>query len=319
MNRGSQKRRLSSFGFTLIELLVVIAIIAVLIALLLPAVQQAREAARRSQCKNNLKQLGLAFHNYHEALGTFPLATAGAVDKPNWRVFILPYIDQAPVYGMLNMTSGLFTATNYTGCSVLSNLTLQVFNCPSSPLPTNNPAIANNTLLGQTHRYIGVSGAYPDPAGRASVCNAAGSYGSAYCNNGIVVPNMKVGMKDITDGSSNTILVAEQSGWVNKTDISNNYYGGWSGAGPAAPPGDTHWGAGNTAIRYPINYNFNSGAAPAGANTPYVGNTIINSFHTGGTHALLADGSVRFLSENMNFTLLSSIACKDDGLVVGDY
>src|ERR1700709_2477916 len=87
-------------GFTLIELLVVIAIIAVLIALLLPAVQQAREAARRSQCKNNLKQLGLAMHNYHDTYKVFPTASGGNGFSPHAR--ILPYVDQAPLYGTLN-------------------------------------------------------------------------------------------------------------------------------------------------------------------------------------------------------------------------
>lgn len=324
MNRATRMRRIGTFGFTLIELLVVIAIIAVLIALLLPAVQQAREAARRSQCKNNMKQLGLAFHNYHEALSMFPLSSSGAVSKPNWRVFILPYLDQAPLYNKLNMNESFLAGggNNYASGSgannVLSRLYLPVYNCPSTTLPTNNTSVTNNTLGGQTHCYEGISGATPDPAGRSGVC-AAGSYGSIYCNNGITVPNLKSGMKDIVDGSSNTILVAEQSGTVNAKDLRNNYYGGWSGAGGNAPPADTHWGAGTTAIRYPINYNFNSGGAPAGADQTWEGNTIINSFHVGGTHALLADGSVRFLSQNMSFTILQAIACKDDGVVVSEF
>lgn len=321
MNRTNRMRRARTFGFTLIELLVVIAIIAVLIALLLPAVQQAREAARRSQCKNNLKQVGLAFHNYHEALSCFPLSSSGAVSKPNWRVFILPYLDQAPLYNKLNMNES-FLATQYangTGVNnVLAKLYLPVYNCPSTTLPTNNTAVTNNGNGGQTHCYEGVSGATPDPAGRTNVCGA-GSYGSIYCNNGITVPNLKTGMKDVIDGSSNTILVAEQSGTVNMQDLRNNYYGGWSGAGAAIPPADTHWGAATTAIRYPINYNFSSGGAPAGADQTWEGNTIINSFHVGGTHALLGDGAVRFLSQNMDFNLLKAIACKDDGVVVGDF
>jgi len=121
------------------------------------------------------------------------------------------------------------------------------------------------------------------------------------------------------DGLSNTLLVAEQSGTVNNTDLRNNYYGGWSGAGAGVPPADTHWGVGTTAIRYPINYNFRTGGAPAGADQTWEGNTIINSFHVGGTHALLADGSVRFLSENMSFTTLSAIASKSEGFVAGEF
>jgi prepilin-type N-terminal cleavage/methylation domain-containing protein len=101
-------------GFTLIELLVVIAIIAVLIALLLPAVQQAREAARRSQCKNNMKQLGLAMHNYHDTLTVFPMGVL-TDDRPNWRVFLLPYLDQAPLYNTLQINAGGFFAHSPAG------------------------------------------------------------------------------------------------------------------------------------------------------------------------------------------------------------
>jgi len=315
-------KRSKHLGFTLIELLVVIAIIAVLIALLLPAVQQAREAARRSQCKNNMKQLGLAFHNYHEALSCFPLSSAGAVTKPNWRVFILPYIDQAPLYSKLDMVNGNFLGNAYAGGNlVLAGLFLPVYHCPSTTLPTNNTTQTpthNNPQAGQTHCYEGIAGATPDPANRAGVCGA-GSYGSIYCNNGITVPNVKATMAHVTDGTSNTMLIAEQSGTVNRLDYRNNYYGGWSGAGGGVPPADTHWGAATTAIRYPINFNFTTGTPPAGADNTWTGNTIINSFHVGGTHALMADGSVRFLSQNMNFPTLGAIACKDDGVVVGEF
>src|ERR1700743_3589678 len=99
---GTMSRRPSVRGFTLIELLVVIAIIAVLIALLLPAVQQAREAARRSQCKNNLKQIGLALHNYADASKTFPIGQQAANSKANWRVGLFPYLDQAPLFNAIN-------------------------------------------------------------------------------------------------------------------------------------------------------------------------------------------------------------------------
>jgi prepilin-type N-terminal cleavage/methylation domain-containing protein len=321
MDRSFRMRRPRTLAFTLIELLVVIAIIAVLIALLLPAVQQAREAARRSQCKNNLKQLGLAFHNYHEALSCFPLSSAGSTSKPNWRVFILPYIDQASLYNKLDMVSGNFGGTLTPGCTALANVSVAVFNCPSSPLPVINTAVPNNSGPSQTHSYEGISGAYPDPAGITTNCGV-GDYGSFYCNNGITVPNVKCTMAAVTDGTSNTLLVAEQSATVGvaKTDLRNNYYGGWSGAGGIAPPGNTSWGVGTTAIRYPINYNINSGSAPAGADQTYTGNTIINSYHVGGTHALMADGSVRFLSENINLALiLQPLACKSDGLVIGDF
>ncbi|HBL46986.1 MAG TPA: prepilin-type cleavage/methylation domain-containing protein, partial [Planctomycetaceae bacterium] len=107
-------------GFTLIELLVVIAIIAILIALLLPAVQQAREAARRSTCKNNMKQMGLALHNYHDIYSSFPIGAQSNYTKPNWRIAILPQMDQAPAFNQLNF-NGYFYGT-FTNNTVLSTL-----------------------------------------------------------------------------------------------------------------------------------------------------------------------------------------------------
>ncbi len=135
-------------AFTLIELLVVIAIIAILIALLLPAVQQAREAARRRTCKNNLKQLGLAFHNYHDVFGTFPIGAQSPIYQANWRVSILPYLDQAPLYNKLTQTPangrGYNTYNGWTGDGgygtgadsneVLNNAIVPLYKCPSSPL-----------------------------------------------------------------------------------------------------------------------------------------------------------------------------------------
>ncbi len=308
-------KKYRSRGFTLIELLVVIAIIAILIALLLPAVQQAREAARRSSCKNNMKQLGLAVHNYHDTFRVFPIATVGSTSRTNWRTFILPYLDQAPLYNQLNFSSSFLCNGTSGNLAHLIGVTVSVYTCPSSPLDPNNTAVLNNTQGCQTHRYVGISGATPDPAGRGTAVCDAGDYTTIYCNTGILVPNVVVRMRDVTDGTSNTLVIAEQSGTVNGADLSNNYYGGWSGSGPAAPPGDTHWGAGNTSVRYPINHQ----SASAGTGTVYQGNSVINSFHVGGTHGLLADGSVRFLSENLDFTLLTKLCAKNDGLVVGEF
>jgi len=116
-------------GFTLIELLVVIAIIAILIALLLPAVQQAREAARRTQCRNNMKQLGLALHNYHDAFTTFPIGTQWS-DDPNWRIGILPYLDQAPLYNSLNLSSGFMAHNGMGSNDILYDVELNAYVCP---------------------------------------------------------------------------------------------------------------------------------------------------------------------------------------------
>ena len=254
---------------------------------------------------------------FHPAHGT--LATAGSVSKPNWRVFILPYLDNAPMYNQLDLVNGNYLGNAYAGTtSVLSNYKMEAFNCPSSSLDTNNnttpAATFNNPNRGQTHRYTGISGATPDPAGRTTEC-AGGSYGSIYCKNGIIVPYLFTRIRDVSDGTSNVMVIAEQSGRVNNGDISNNYYGGWSGSGGVAPPGDTHWGTGNVAIRYPLNQK----TSAAGADQTWTGNTILNSFHVGGIHVLLADGSVRFISDNLDFNVLTRLACKDDGQIIGEF
>ena len=302
-------------GFTLIELLVVIAIIAVLIALLLPAVQQAREAARRSQCKNNLKQLGLALHNYHDNNLTFPLGARTTTSAPNWRVGLLPFLDQTPLYNQLNF-AGSFLGNGYTNNTILAGLAVQVYKCPSSPLSSNAP-VSNNTSLGQTHDYEGIMGAYPDPAGRA--VSSASNYGGFYTNNGLMLMNQPTRIRDCTDGTSNTMIIGEQSGSVGTTDLRNNYYGGWGGVSFSSTvpfaAGTDSWSAGSTAIVYALN----SPTAGAGASNIYGPNTILNSYHTGGIHALLADGSVRFLSQNMNFGTLQQLGVRDDGLVIGDF
>ena len=326
-------------GFTLIELLVVIAIIAVLIALLLPAVQQAREAARRSQCKNNMKQLGLAFHNYHDTLNVFPMGVL-TDDRPNWRVFLLPYLDQAPLYNTLQINAGGFFAHSpagppwgYANNTVLRSLVLPVYACPSS----TNASFTNASGYsrdGMTIHYVGVSGATPDPAGRTTVCTGDMlCSGSSSCKNGLIVPFASKRIRDITDGASNTLLCAEQSGLTNNRDISANGLGGWFSVGNH--PGLTVWGDGTTlplatacgacypggltTVRYAPNAFRTTGAAGP-ATSQFSFNTTLSSQHVGGIHAVLGDGSVRFISDNINFTaVLAPLCVRDDGLVIGDY
>lgn len=332
--------RVSRRGFTLIELLVVIAIIAILIALLLPAVQQAREAARRSTCKNNMKQIGLALHNYHDASTTFPLANSWN-GKPNWRIALLPYLDQAPLYNQLGTSGGSFWAhAGFAGNTVLYSVTLPVYICPSSRFGARNPTDltlsddSSGTQVSMVVDYVGISGATPDPAGRTTTCSPDGVMcsGGNMCNSGMLVPFQSLKVRDCTDGTSNTIIVAEQSGEVNGAERSANSLGPWGGMANVSGP--TVWGAGTplsslptgncwypggiTSVRYSPNA-FRLSGAPGFANSAFSGNTVLNSFHTGGIHALLADGSVRFISDNMSFTTLSQLCVRDDGQVVGEF
>ncbi len=318
-------------GFTLIELLVVIAIIAVLIALLLPAVQQAREAARRSQCKNNLKQLGLALHNFHDTFNRFPAGTnpdiepwktPGSTDAnygSNWKIFILPYIDQAPIYGkwQFNTSSGYSNSNNIT--PLLAKNMISVYRCPSSTLPDFS------TRWHQTMytSYTALSGS----TGDATAYAAAG--GGLVSDKGVLGNKSMTKIKDITDGTSNTIMVGEQSNDLrdgNNAVILGNAYSGSVGVSITAQ-GPDPWSIGShltstnelyniTTIRWPINKRWTTSLGTQGV-TDNVGNNIpLSSQHVGGAHLLFGDGAVRFLSDNLNLTTLFNLAQRDDGQTI---
>jgi prepilin-type N-terminal cleavage/methylation domain-containing protein len=327
-------------GFTLIELLVVIAIIAVLIALLLPAVQQAREAARRTQCRNQLKQIGLALHNYLGNFETFPFGSragrtwspSGIKDGINWRVSLLPFLDQSPLYNSLNF-DGSFGAGNTVsaaylgGNTILSGRVAPVYLCPSSTLDRfpqtyvdyfGKTQSFNNQGQGLGIHYVGIMGAAPmfvwGPQAGFRDCGHGWS-----CNQGLLTVNECKQLRDATDGASNTMLVAEQSGLTQGANRTSNYYGGWSGARNPSRITDATctdlWQTGTTCVRHPPN----SQVGDSGNGHPYRNNTVINSFHTGGVHILLGDGSVRFVSDDVDFQTLKKLAICNDGQIVGEF
>lgn len=321
-------------AFTLIELLVVIAIIAVLIALLLPAVQQAREAARRTQCRNNMKQLGLAIHNYHDQSTRFPIGEQSPVFRMNWRFSLLPFLDQAPMFNQTDTsytqvvgTLGGYASAGGSGYgvgtgrnAVLKGWAMPGYNCPSGALGSNSNSgpTKNNSERLQTHDYVGISGASPDPAARTTVCSAQTGYGGIYCNNGFLAPNDCFSIRDGTDGTSNTMIIAEQSGPIAMSDYRSVYYGGWCGitSGAKSPSmSGSPWGSGTTTVRYTINPK----TVDVGTNDTWDANTALTSYHVGGINVLMADGAVRFISENINFPTLLRLAAKDDGQVLGEF
>jgi prepilin-type N-terminal cleavage/methylation domain-containing protein/prepilin-type processing-associated H-X9-DG protein len=305
--------RLRKSGFTLVELLVVIAIIGILVALLLPAVQAAREAGRRMSCQNNSKQIGLALHNYHDTLKRFPQGQTAGVGTANWRVRIMPYMEQQPLYSTLNLNDVYSPA-------VLQNLVLPVYKCPSLAVTDTQPQAwvtwwANNNH--QVPSYIGIMGAYPDPNGLATNIYAS-NYGGWWSSNGMLLANESVSMAACIDGTSNVIMVGEQSGKVGVNDLRNGYYTPWGGVtipNPISkqPAGADCWGLGLTCVAYAINAK----VAAAGANTSYVGNSILNSQHPGGINVVMTDGSVQFVSDQMNFTTFQYLCVKADGFVAG--
>lgn len=314
---GSTRRS----GFTLIELLVVIAIIAILIALLLPAVQQAREAARRTQCKNNLKQVGLAMHNYHDTHNTFPPGNLPNSPLNNhgptaW-VHILPYVDQAPQYNRINFS---LTGTWWHGTAgpppggpqgtTFNGFKVAGFNCPSSPL-TDVRSFTNGGVTTVWQR-----GSYTLLEGAVGISEVANNSRGIRSDSGMFTRSRNFNFRDMSDGSSNIILVAEQSNWgrdaANTNNVEYRSDGGdsiWMGTGYDERCFNT------TTVRYAINTRSNalSGSGSQSCNTP------IQSAHTGGAHVLIGDGTVKFLSENMNFDTLRFLAARADGNVVGEF
>lgn len=314
-------------GFTLIELLVVIAIIAVLIALLLPAVQQAREAARRSQCSNNLKQMGVAMHNYHDVHQGFP-AGGWATYRTTWAQSLLPFVDQQPVYDQLNAigwpdqcgyTSA--PAPTPTNCGAIFNgYAPSIYVCPSSPCPKFHSNLRMITS------YVCVAGS--SDTGSAP---AAGNNGSS-SNRGALPPNQNVSSSNITDGLSQTIGIGEQSDWgysfattvgvgtATRFDLRGGTAYSWT-MGPDAGTARC-WSC--TTVRYPINSTQWLATDAAGA-TNGVGisgdgyNKPLFSSHANGAFVVMMDGSVKFLANALNLQVLKWLADRDEKGAVNDF
>ena len=337
MKRVNWRRR----GFTLIELLVVIAIIAVLVALLLPAVQQAREAARRSSCKNNLKQIGLALHNYHETYGCFPQAaiwrstgiSAGNQRNYSWLCMLLPQLDQQPIFNQINFNLPGWTQLIQPGNRTLISIDFPVIHCPSDPGFQGNQNIP--TWSG-SYGYSAIT----NPANnipRLGWSNYAGAEGydwwfrGNHPLSGVFNLNTCVRFSDIVDGTGTTIAVCEAStqgfqpannsganagghrvmgGGIPRTGGQNNAV--YRSALIATNTNGDVAGSGGYNLLNPDGASGTTGfwwaGAPYSMQPTYLECFAINnnwpgasSRHTGGCHAVMCDGAVRFLNDTMNY------------------
>lgn len=321
-------------AFTLIELLVAISIIALLIALLLPAIMQAREAARRTQCRNNLKQIGLALHNYHAAHKSFPIgARSQSGFGPSWFVGILPFIDQANLYQQFDhgsIQNGFPIFPWAINGPLLDGVIIQVLRCPSSPLGETHPMGFNRHMQPS---YVGISGASNEDgfsAKRVSFCCAPISPPDGILSaDGILVPNSNIKERDIKDGTSNTIVVGEASNFVLDNNGNKQHVGGafpysWitgtSGEGtpPNYEPNNLSFPAASYNITT-IRYSPNSSYDQPGVRNNHGPNNPLASAHEGGVMILLADGSSRFISENISLITLKQLAVRDDGQSIGEF
>lgn len=313
--------RHTSRGFTLIELLVVIAIIAVLIALLLPAVQQAREAARRTQCKNKMKQIGLALHNYHDTHNVFPPGgtsnnstspanfcqgggSATTYSLAPWTVHVLPFLDDAARYNEFDLNYPVISIQDIAafGNGHAGNRTAwlrgnEKYNCPSDP----------NSARNGTNNYFGVQG------GNSNSCKGT-STERWWEKTGMLFHNSSVRMRDVTDGTSNVLLLGETKYQSTKdANLSGMQFYRWASS-------DWFHSNGSPSQVASAAIQINSQPAPITSSNSFNAQTrTFGSFHTGGCHFTMADGSVHFFSENMDAGVYQGVGVRSDGLPVGGF
>lgn len=336
------RKRAHNRGFTLIELLVVIAIIAILVALLLPAVQQAREAARRSSCKNNMKQIGLALHNYHDTYGKFPagrtrntysgISSAWYTGNISWMARILPQMEQSAIFESIDWNMGQGSSgtdgddgpngVNPTGAR---RQPIATYRCPSDP-GTGSISWTDPSGTKRTGRPTNGSYASTNYAGCVGPDFRLRTYGHPTRPPlGLFGQNTAFSMRDLVDGTSQVLVVSEIV--IGHPKLATNDDG--AGNCPLTGTQDTSNTrlAGNSWFYsyFPQSAHFSTFTPPNSSRTWDCGvnsdraNAAARSVHTGGVHGLLGDGSVRFISENIDLTTWQNLGHKHDGNPIGAF
>ncbi|MDC0935800.1 DUF1559 domain-containing protein [Pirellulales bacterium] len=332
MSTNRRRLKLRSEAFTLVELLVVVTIIGVLVSLLLPAIQAAREAARNGQCKNNLKQVGLAMHNYESANGKLPMG-AKCNESPgfprltygvSWWVEIAGQLEMPAVaagFDKESPQSGLALYHRANG-ELVHQLEPQAMVCPSSSL---EPIARVGVFAIAAPSYVGISGATSHdgfPEDRVNICCSPRMDGEI-SGGGALLTNVAVTLRQVTDGLSHTFCVGEASGYLWSADglairLDPAHRRGWIAGTPVlgTPPAyDTPWRAENlTTIGYPPNHREYPGPGIDWERGP---NNPLTSPHPGGVNVLLLDGSVTKIEDEIDVVAIKRLATRDDGFGYG--